>query len=163
MWKSEAAAFGLNDAQAAFRRPLRRYLANSAEPRPEVGLRFEAPSFGPRPAFVLRKSGGASGAIAASIDDISGCGEALLFEGPVAALCARAWILPGMGDFSATLAQEDFTTDLSVIPASPKLRAGREDHLSIAETKMRQCTSGEAFGAQCFGYPRAVGENCITY
>ena len=95
MWKSEAAAFGLNDAQAAFRQPLRKYLANSAEPRPEVGLRFEAPSFGPRPAFVLRKSEGASGAIAASTDDISGCGEALLFEGPVAALCARAWILPG--------------------------------------------------------------------
>ena len=58
MWKLEAAAFGLNDAQAACRRPLRRYLANSAEPRPTVGPRFEAPSSGPRPAFVLRKSGG---------------------------------------------------------------------------------------------------------
>ena len=87
-WKSEAAAFGLNDAQAAFHRPLRRYLANSAEPRPRVGLRFEAPSFDPRPAFVLRRSGGAVGAIAARID-ILGCGEALLVEGPGEALCAR--------------------------------------------------------------------------
>ena len=42
---------------------------------------------------------------------------------------------------SATLAQEDFTTDV-------KLRAGREDHLSIAETKMRQCSSSEVFRAQ---------------
>ena len=88
-WKSEAAAFGLNDAQAAFHRPLRRYLANSAEPRSNVGLRFEAPSFDPPPAFVLRKSGGDVGAVAASTADISGCSEALLFEGPGVALCAR--------------------------------------------------------------------------
>ena len=52
------------------------------------------------------------------------------------------------GDFPATLPQGDFTTDLRVIPASPKSRAGREDHLSIAETKMRQCSSSEVFRAQ---------------
>ena len=60
VWKSGAAALGLSGAQAASRRPLRRYLASSAEPRPKVGLRFEAPSRGPRPASYFASREGLS-------------------------------------------------------------------------------------------------------
>ena len=46
-----------------------------------VGLGFEMSTFGPRPPLVFRKSRGAVRAIAAHIDDISGCGEPDLLSG----------------------------------------------------------------------------------
>ena len=40
-----------------------------------MGLRFEAPSFGPRLNCISRKSGAAEGVIATNIDDILGLGD----------------------------------------------------------------------------------------
>ena len=62
-------------APAAFRRPLRKYLVNSAESLSRVVLRFEVSSFDPRLNYIFRKPGGAVGATATQIDDILGCGE----------------------------------------------------------------------------------------
>ena len=75
MWKLRAPAYGLNDAPAAAHGPLRKYLVNSAELLPSVGLRFEVSSFDPFMYFVYRKSGPAVGVIATHIGDFSGCGE----------------------------------------------------------------------------------------
>ena len=52
VWKLMAPAYGLNDAPAAFHRSLRKYLENSVESLPCVGLRFEVSSFDPRLYFV---------------------------------------------------------------------------------------------------------------
>ena len=51
--------------------------------------------------------------------------------------------LSQVGDFSATLTQEYFTTALKFLPTSPKRRAGRKDPSSIDETEMRQYASGD--------------------
>ena len=74
-WRLRAPAYGLNDATVATHRPPRRYLVNSVELPPGVGLRSEVSSFGPRLYDIFRESGGAVGAIAAHIGDILGCGE----------------------------------------------------------------------------------------
>ena len=124
-----------------------------------VGLKFEVPSFDPRLYFVLRGSGGAAGAIATRIDDISGCGEPdplleirRMSEFRFGKLKVRGQSLGrvGMelareGDSSVTLAKVAFTKDLEFPPTFPKLRAGRMGPRSGAETKMRQSRSGEVF------------------
>ena len=48
-----APAYGLSDAPAAFRRPLRKYLVNSADSLPSVGIRFKVSSFDPRMYFIF--------------------------------------------------------------------------------------------------------------
>ena len=55
---------------AARRRPLTRYLLNSADSPARAGLKFQVSFFDPRPYFIFRKSGGAAGAAAAQIDAI---------------------------------------------------------------------------------------------
>ena len=70
-----APASGLHGAPVAFRRPLRKDLVNSAESLFGAGLRFEVSSFGPRLYCIFQESGGAVGAIATHVDDISGRGE----------------------------------------------------------------------------------------
>ena len=74
IWKLRVSLYGLNDAPAAFRSSLRKYLVNPVEPRPKVGLEFEASRL-TRVFSVFRKSGGAAGAVATHIEDSSGCGE----------------------------------------------------------------------------------------
>ena len=63
-------AYGLNDAPVACCRALRKYLLNSVASLAKVGLRFRAPSAGPRLYFVFRKAGGAVGAAPARCGDI---------------------------------------------------------------------------------------------
>ena len=75
VWRPRAPAYGRNGVPAAFHRPLREYLVNSAESLPRLGLRFEASSSDPCLSYVFRKSGEAVGVIATRIDDILGCGE----------------------------------------------------------------------------------------
>ena len=67
-WKLKAPAYGLNNAPAAFRRSLKRYLLNSELHMKCVGQRCQASTFGPCLFFVCRYQG------QAVIDDISGCG-----------------------------------------------------------------------------------------
>ena len=126
VWKLQAPAYGLNDAPAAFRRPLRKYLVNSVHSLSTVGLRFEVSSFDRWLHFVYRKLGSAVGAITTHIDDLLGCGEDGLLvkvrgysekrfgklevqEGS----CVHVGVeLAQEKDFSVTLTQADFTKNM---------------------------------------------------
>ena len=60
-------------------------------------------------------------------------------QGPGMVPCARGHEIGPEKDFSATLTLEDLTVNPKPIPTSPELRDGREEPLSLDETKLRQC------------------------
>ena len=74
-WRRKAPAYGLNDAPAAFRRSLKRYLLNSELSMRCVSPRRQASAFDPSLFFVFRNEGQAVGAFTTHVDDIPGCGE----------------------------------------------------------------------------------------
>ena len=74
-WNSKAPAYGVNDAPAAVRRSLERYILNSGLSMKCVGRRCQATTFDSCLFFVFRGEGHAVGAFAAHIDDILGRGE----------------------------------------------------------------------------------------
>ena len=161
-----APAHGLSDAPVAFRRPLRKYLVNSAESLSSVRIRSEVSPFNPRPCYMFRKSGGDAGAIATRAGDILGFGE------PDSLLKARRFSAERFGkleaqgepfvhagmelaqgkDFSVTLTQEDFAQNLKPLPTSPELWAGREDD----DAKLLQAIPNfvSANWVSCVGLPR---------
>ena len=59
LWKLKAPAYGLNDAPAALRRSLKRYLLNSDLSMKCAGLRCQAPAFDPM--FILCFPGSEAG------------------------------------------------------------------------------------------------------
>ena len=67
-------AYGRNDALAAFRNSLRRYLLGPDCSSARVGLKFQVSSFDPYLYFALRRSAGAVGALTTHLHDILGCG-----------------------------------------------------------------------------------------
>ena len=75
IWKLPAPAYGPDDAPMAHNTSPRKYLLNSGGSPARVGLKFRAPTFGPRLYSVLRKEGGANRDIAILTDDILGRGE----------------------------------------------------------------------------------------
>ena len=76
IWEIHAPAYGLNDAQAAFRRSLRKYPLSFTESLARVGLKFRGSPFDPFLSFGFRKESGAVGAIITHTDDILGSGRA---------------------------------------------------------------------------------------
>ena len=101
--------------------------------------------------------GGAVGAIAEQIDDISGRGEPGLLSKARGFLDKRfgkfkvqegSFVHVGMQlvqkkDFSWTLTQEDFAKNLKLLPTTPSLWAGRKNPQPMDDTKLRQRTLGE--------------------
>ena len=157
VWKLEAPANALNDAPAAFSRPLRRYLLNSDLSMKCVGLRRQASTFDPCLLFVFRNGGQAVGALAAHIDDISGRGEPDVlpkmrnFSGRrfrELKLQVEPSVHVGVelvqdSTFPVTLTQGDFTDHLQPLGTSPQLRAARHRLLSPEDGKLRHCKLGE--------------------
>ena len=74
-WKLHAPAYGLNDAPAALRDTLRRYLPRAADLSARADIEFLVSTFDPRKYFVLRGSGVAVGTLTTHTDDVPGCGE----------------------------------------------------------------------------------------
>ena len=155
--KFGAPACGLNDAPVAPHWTLRKYSANPVRSPAAVGLGFEVSSSGPSLFFVIRKSGGAFGATATHIDDISGCGEPELLSGVwrfsekglgESSVQEKSVANAGMelveeDDFSVTLTQEDVAKNMTLPPAPPTLWADRKGPLSVEETKICRCKLGE--------------------
>ena len=79
-WKLNDPANGLNDAPVAFRRTLKRYLLNDGASTRIVGLKYRAPSLGPRCYAVFNNHDEAAGAFSTHIDDVAGCGAAGVLE-----------------------------------------------------------------------------------
>ena len=73
----------MNDAPVAFHRTLKRYLLNIKDSPKSVDLQLEASKFDPCLFYVYRSSGPAVGVITTHIDDLLGCGEEEVFDGPL--------------------------------------------------------------------------------
>ena len=73
--KLRAPAYGSDGAPVAFRVSPQRFYLNLVASMTKEGLQFRASPFDPLLYFVLRKDGGAVGAIPTHTDDILGCGE----------------------------------------------------------------------------------------
>ena len=157
IWKIKAPAFELNHAQAAFLRSLKTHLSNSDESPKQVGLRRQVSTFDPCRLFIFWATWVAAGAFATHADDILGRGgsDVLLKIRNISELRFGVLILwesffahVGMevlqeSDSSAALTQDVFAENLQPLPASPQLRAARQQMLLIEHIKLRMCNLGE--------------------
>ena len=155
--KLRKAAYGLDDDPVAVHQPLRKYPVGAVDLPSSVGLRFEVSSFDPRMYLIFGKSGKAFGVITTHIDDILGRGEPDLLrrargfpEKHSGKLRAQGGSFVDVGmvlaqekDFSATLTQEDFTTNLKLLPTSPAFWAGRKNPPRMDYAKLRRCKLGD--------------------
>ena len=156
IWKLHARAYGLDDASAALRMAPQRFPVGAANSSARAVLKFQVSSLGPCLYFIFRKSGGGPGAIATHIYNILECGEpdvlprACHFPGHrfgALKVQEKSFVLEGVeasqaNDFSAQLAQAEFTKGLKPIRASPDLWAARRRPLSLGEIKVCQCRLG---------------------
>ena len=80
LWKLDAPGRGLGDAPHAFRRSRQKHIVNSDLSPVRAGWHYRLLSLDPRLFSVFREVGGAAGAPATHIDDISGCGGTGVLE-----------------------------------------------------------------------------------
>ena len=150
-WKLNAPAYCLNDAPVASRRPLGRYLLNSAEPLAKVGLRPQFSPPNPCLFFAFRKVGGSAGAFAAHIGEILGRAENdvpaeirafLEYRFGAREMKGSSFAHDGMklsrgSDYPGKLTQDEFTKNMKPPPTSAELSAARQQVLSPEEIKLR--------------------------
>ena len=166
----KAPAYSLNDAPAAFRRALKRYLLNSELYMKCVGLGCQAPTFDPCLFFAFRAEGQAVGAFATHIDDILGCGKpdiltCFFFGQRFGELKLREELFVHVGmelAFSATLTRRDFAGNLRPLGTSPEPGAARQ---KLSFPGRRESVTIQAWGTlpvgDCFspGYLCKAGPN----
>ena len=157
VWNLRAPAYCLNAALVASHRPLRKYLSNSVESPSSAGIRSGASSFGSRPCYVSRESGGAAGAITTHIDGILGCGEPVLLRKTRRFLEKRSVYVGAERaqekDSSAALTPEDPTMKLN--PSPPLRRCGQ---VGITPCRWTRPKCGSASLAGCAGLPRSLDQ-----
>ena len=74
VWKLNTPTYGLSDAPAAFRRPLKRYLLKNEASFQAVGLKYEVSNQDPCLYMVFNREGEAVGVFSSHVDDILGRG-----------------------------------------------------------------------------------------